>query len=338
MAVALSLSTHIKALAVAALILTPLLLLSCSGDANVHRKRVFFRMDTMTEATISVPRSFNPNPIWNAIDSLLGQSEKRFSVTGELSEIKTLNERTSSALAVSKELGEMLTAGIEYGDTLNGSFDITVLPLKELWGFCEQCADDAPLPDSASIASALRSVNYKNVRVGVAGDSVFFGSPETRLDAGGIAKGFVLRRLYALMKGRGIDNFLIAAGGDIVASGRKQDGAPWRVGVRHPRSPSELIAAISLDSGALVTSGDYERARVVGGLRYHHIFDPFTGSPCGRNQSLTIRAPDPVRADILSTGLFCMEAGAVLEFVNAREGLECLVVDSAGNVYHSDGF
>jgi thiamine biosynthesis lipoprotein len=233
----------------------------------------------------------------------------------------------------------MLRAGTGYGDTLGGSFDITVLPLKELWGLCERCGGAGPIPDSAAILAALRAVDYRKIRVSGAGDSVFFDTPEVRVDVGGIAKGFVIGWLAALMKSHGVDDFLISAGGDIISSGRRPDGEMWRVGVRHPRDPDELIATFPLASGAVFTSGDYERARVADdGRRYHHIFDPASGFPCGVNQSLTIRAADPVRADILSTGLFCREAEDVIDFVNARADIECLVVDSTGKLLKSSGW
>jgi len=292
-------------------------------------------MDTVTELTISVPRAFNPKPVWLAADSLLSESERRFSVSGEASEVRALNGRASRALPVTRELGEMLSAGLAYGDSLGGAFDITVLPLKEIWGFCEQCGADAPLPDSAGVRAAVRAVNYKTLRVNGAGDSVFFETPEARVDVGGVAKGFVLRRMGALLSGMGVNNYLIAAGGDILASGRKRDGTPWRVGVRHPRNGSELLAALPMERGALVTSGDYERFRIIDGKRYHHIFDPSSGYCCNRNQSLTIWADDPVRGDILSTGLFCRDARDILAYVRERGGVECMVVDSAGAVHVS---
>jgi len=231
-----------------------------------------------------------------------------------------------------------LRMGIDYGDTLDGAFDITVLPLKELWGLCERCGDSVSIPipvilppDSATVSATLRSVDYKRVRINDTGDSVFFESTATRVDVGGIAKGFVIKWLGALMMDRGVNDYLIAAGGDIISYGHKPDGTPWRVGVRHPRRPDALIAVIPADSGAVFTSGDYERMRQdAEGRRYHHIFDTKTGYPCGRNQSLTIKTHDPIRADILSTGLFCREPEDVLNFINARPDLECLIVDSSG--------
>jgi thiamine biosynthesis lipoprotein len=133
----------------------------------------------------------------------------------------------------------------------------------------------------------------------------------------------------------GVKNFLIAAGGDILVSGRKRDGTPWRVGVRHPSNGSELITTLPLERGVLVTSGDYERYRIVDGVRYHHIFNPSTGYSCNQNQSVTIWANDPVQGDILSTGLFCRNAHDIIAYARERDGIECIVVDSAGEIHVS---
>lgn len=296
-------------------------------------------MNTISEITVSVPSGFDIKQVWESVDSLLSQSENRFSVTGENSEVRVLNERGGlTALPVSRELGEMLSMGLALGDTLSGAFDMTVLPLKELWGFGEESGEDEPLPDSLAIIEALKMVDYKKVRVNEAKDSVFFESPLTKIDVGGIAKGYVLNQLRCLLKSKGINNFLIVAGGDIAGSGCKQDGTPWIIGVRHPREHSTLFATVALDSGSIVTSGDYERFRIVDGKRYHHIFDPSTGYSCGKNRSLTIWAPDPLIADVYSTGLFCRDAVEILEFVHARDDLECIVVDSAGEVHISRGW
>jgi len=296
-------------------------------------------MNTISEITVSVPSGFNVKPVWKSVDSLLSQSEIRFSVTGVNSEVRALNEREDlTSLPVSKDLGEMLSAGLAYGDTLDGAFDITVLPLKNLWGFGEQSGEDEPLPDSVQIIETAKLVDYKKVRVNHAKDSVFFESSSTKIDIGGIAKGYVIRQLYDLLKSKGVSNFLIVAGGDIAGSGRKRDGTPWIIGVRHPRDHSKLLATVPLHNGSIVTSGDYERFRIVDEKRYHHIFNPATGYSCDENQSLTIWASCPLKADVYSTGLFCRSASEILEFVNARDDLQCIVVDNAGEVHISRGW
>ncbi len=124
----------------------------------------------------------------------------------------------------------------------------------------------------------------------------------------------------------------------MVCKGKRPDGAPWLIGIQHPRDPDGMIGTVPLEGGSVVTSGDYERFRIVGGKRYHHIFDSRTGRCCGANRSVTITGENPVEVDVLSTGLFCRTAPEIVAFIDARPRFQCLVVDSTGSVFTSRGW
>ena len=312
--------------------------LGCTGKP-VQYKQVFFRMDTVSEVTVLLEKNQKPAPIWHAIDSLMLDWQERFSVTGKKSEVAVLNNRPLQEMPVSPSMAKLIALALRYGDSLDAGFDLTILPVKEVWGFGENAPDSMPLPDSAHVQAALKRVSYKNVSLNAAGDSVIFHSPDTRIDVGGIAKGCVLAEIAGMLDRRGVRQYLVVAGGDIVARGKRPDGNPWLIGVQHPRNPDEYLATLPLKSGAsVVTSGDYERFRIVDGKRYHHIFNSHTGQTCLENQSVTIYAPDPVVADVLSTGLFCRPAKEIIAYVDKRPQLECLVVDSTGAVYVSQNW
>jgi thiamine biosynthesis lipoprotein len=292
-------------------------------------------MDTVVEVTIANCSNKQGSVLMEGIDSLLGDWEQRFSQTHERSEILRLNSRDTTHTIVSAQLSEMLERGRAFGDTLEGMFDLTILPVKRLWGFGERDSVRR-VPDSTELSNALSRTDYTGIVV--YDDTVRIDSPALKVDVGGIAKGFVLREIDRYLRRNGCNDFLVSAGGDILARGTREPDRPWRIGVQNPRNTGTLLATLSLDSGAVVTSGDYERYWIEDGVRYHHIFDPRTGRSCRVNQSLTIWSPDPVAADVLSTGLFCLPSEKVLEFVNARSQLECAGVDSAGTVYISDGW
>ncbi|MBN1757166.1 MAG: FAD:protein FMN transferase [Chitinispirillaceae bacterium] len=298
-------------------------------------KQVFYGMDTITEVTLVLPSGLDPKPFWNGIDSLLEDWEQRFSVTGAKSEVQVLNRRKEQVMPVGPQLAAMISFALRYGDTLDGGFDLTILPVKEVWGFGEQAGDDMPLPSPETVDSALSTVSYRNVRLNAAHDSVYFASSATRIDIGGIAKGFVLHEIASLLDRSSIRNYLVVAGGDVVGKGKKPDGLPWMVGVQHPRTPDGMIGTLVLDSGSIVTSGDYERFRFVDGVRYHHLFNSRTGACCRTNQSVTVWGMDPIEVDVLSTGLFCRSAEEIVAYINARPRFECMVVDSTGRIVTS---
>ena len=324
------------------LIVTVFLLLviivGCTKKLPKRYKRTFFRMDTVTDVTLVFPDWTDVEPFWRSIDSLLLNWETRFSVTGAKSEVAVLNRRQSDTMPVGPQLASMIATALRYGDSLEGGFDLTILPVKEVWGFGEGASDNMPLPDSAAVDSALFLVLYQDVRLNDKCDTVYFASPQTRIDVGGIAKGFVLHEIAAILDRHQLSDYLVVAGGDVVGKGRRPDGNPWRVGIQHPRQPGSLIGMFPLDSGSVVTSGDYERYRIVNGKRYHHLFNSYTGRCCLLNQSVTVWGMNPIEVDVLSTGLFCRPAVEILDYINKRPRFQCLVVDSSGTISMSDGW
>ena len=302
-------------------------------------KHVFYRMDTIVEVTVVMPEK-DPGrevALWRRIDSLLESWEQRFSQIDARSEVLRVNERTSSRVAVSQDLAGMIELAVRYGDTLSGGFDCTIFPVKLLWGFGER--DTAlTVPDPAVLDFALRHVSYKKVHLCPTRDTLIIDDPATMIDAGGIAKGEALCRIHRLLSDAGFTNYLVNGGGDIVSKGAKPGGKPWFIGVQHPRNPERLLAALPLDSGAVYTSGDYERFYLRGDKRYHHIFDPRTGYSATGNQSVTIWDMDPREAKMFSTGLFCRPAREVVAFIEKRPRTHCIVVDSAGTVFVSSGW
>lgn len=308
------------------------------AEKTVRTKQTFFRMDTITDVTVVLTDGRDVTALWRSVDSLLLDWEQRFSVTGEKSEVRRVNERDTRKVHVGELLGEMIDSSLRYGELLEGGFDLTILPVKEVWGFGEQASDDMPLPSDQAVDSARALVSYKSIHYDPIERVVTFDRPETHIDIGGIAKGFVLREIARLLDRCGIESYLIVAGGDVVAKGKKPDGNKWRIGVQHPRKPDGMVGTLALENGSVVTSGDYERFKIVDGVRYHHLFNSATGRSCRTNQSLTVSGPNPVTVDILSTGLFCRTAENVIAYIDKMPAYECLVVDSTGKVVTSGGW
>jgi thiamine biosynthesis lipoprotein len=110
------------------------------------------------------------------------------------------------------------------------------------------------------------------------------------IDFGGVVKEYAVDRVTTLCREAGVRHGLVNLGGDVGIVGPRPDGAPWRIGIRHPRRPGEVLETLELRAGALATSGDYERCIVVGGVRYGHILDPRTGWPVRHLASVSVVA------------------------------------------------
>jgi len=231
------------------------------------------------------------------------------------------------------ELIAIVERALEMGRRSNGAFDVTWRGMGQLWRF----DDEAVLPPSAEeVEAALARVDYRRVRL--TADTIELPSEGMALGLGGIAKGYAIDRVATLLRGADIDNFYVDGGGDVLVSGRNGD-RPWRVGVRDPRGQAnELIAVVETESGAVVTSGDYERFRVVDGVRYHHIIDVRTGWPAQACQAVTVVAPSAESADALATAIFVLGPDEGLRLAVDAPDTEALIVDAAGSLVTTPGF
>ena len=151
------------------------------------------------------------------------------------------------------------------------------------------------------------------------------------MDFGGVGKEYAADRAATVCAEHGIRHGLVNLGGDVRATGPQPEGEPWRVGIRHPRREGAAIATVLLDSGAVATSGDYERFFEIAGQRYSHILDPRTGHPVAHWQSVSVIAPLCVVAGSFATIAMLQEREA--EAFLREQGLRYVAVDAGGAVH-----
>jgi thiamine biosynthesis lipoprotein len=297
-------------------------------------------MDTFVEITIPLSDLKKQNAQDTAvlvahIDTMLTEWEERFSANRTNSEVKKINQRSHDSIAISKDLASMISVAKAYGDSLSGGFDLTILPIKDLWHLSENSDDTTvyPPPDQSQIDSVLINVDYRKVVLSASGDSLYFANRNIKIDVGGVAKGFILMKIVTYLADNGYANYLVNGGGDIIGNGVRADGKAWLIGIQHPRKSDSLLTTFSLERHSVFTSGDYERYRIVNGKRVHHLFNPHTGYSATNNQSVSIYGNDPLQNKFLSTGLFSTPADSIVAYVKKRPELACIVVDSSGKVY-----
>ncbi len=263
---------------------------------------------------------------------VFAQVEAQANEWREDSPIGRVNARAPEAVVVPEEVFGLVQRGVELGVLTGGAFDISWAALWGLWDF----RTPGPVPDVEDCAQRAAQVDY--TRIELDADARTVRLPEgMMIGLGGLAKGHALGRAAEALRTAGVRDFALSAGGQVLASGTKDD-RPWRVGVRDPRGePDDFFALLEASDTSVSTSGDYERFFEHEGVRYHHILDPRTGQPARGLRSATVVSPDATLADALSTALMVLGRDQGLGLVAELEGVEAVVVDEGGRVFSTDG-
>lgn len=236
----------------------------------------------------------------------------------------------TGVVEVPAELRELIQRSVDYSRKSEGTFDITWRGMGRIWRFDDQFR----VPSAVEVEAARKRVDF--TRIQIEGNRV--GLPAgMNIGLGGIAKGYAVDRAMAVLEGRGVRDALVNGGGDVLVRGSR-NGKPWRLGIQHPRAEhGTLLGSLPLSSGALVTSGDYERFRMMDGVRYHHIIDPRTGWPAKGAMSVTVISPGAEIGVVLAKVLFILGPDKGLPLVRAQ-GVEALLIDEGGKEHRTAGF
>ncbi len=187
-------------------------------------------------------------------------------------------------VALPPELMGVLVAAQRISIQTRGAFDVTVGALAG-WQFDQA---DWDIPSPAEIRHDLRYVNHRRLILDKAAGTAFLTQAGMQVDLGGVAKLPILQAGMGVLARHGVPAALVNGGGDVVVRGSPAAG-PWRIGVRDPAAPQQLLGVLPLAEDAVVaSSGDYERCVVRGGRRYHHVLDPSSGYPTAGVHGVTL--------------------------------------------------
>jgi thiamine biosynthesis lipoprotein len=252
------------------------------------------------------------------------------------SDVGRVNQGSAQWVSVASETAFVVERSLLSSRLSQGAFDISFHTLGELWRFGDAQELNPRVPTPSQVAQARKLIDYRKVEVELQPPRVRIGR-EMRIDLGGIAKGYIVDQIVKVLRDRGLGSFLVQAGGDLYGAGRKPDGSAWVSGVRDPRGPRDRsFAVIDLTDHAFSTAGDYARAYVLNGKRYHHIIDPRTGYPATESRSVTIWAPDALTADAIDDAVFILGPVAGLKLVESLPGVGALIVDKNNKVWVSE--
>lgn len=283
--------------------------IACSEQPKPHFKLSGSTMGTGYNLTVLVPEQvvIDQHELQAAIDQQLALINQQMSTYIADSELLEFNRAaTSDWITVSPNLFDVLIVSMELAWVTDGSFDFTIGPLVELWGFGPGGLQAShSIPDPAAIERALAMVAYQNLELDLESSQIRKKKP-LALDLSAIAKGFAVDKLTELLSYAGYTDFMVEIGGELSLRGLNPMGNPWRIAIERPQVDRllEPFSAVSLSNKSMATSGDYRNYFEQDGKRFSHTIDPRTGYPIEHKlASVTVIADSAAYADGLATAI-----------------------------------
>ncbi|SEN37092.1 thiamine biosynthesis lipoprotein [Nitrosomonas marina] len=225
----------------------------------------------------------------------------RYRADSFLSKINRVAAKAGS-ISVDDETAGLLDYAATCYQQSGGLFDITSGILRQVWDFKSN-----QLPTNAEIDQIKKRIGWHRLKW--ERPVLSFGVPGMEIDFGGVVKEYAVDRAAALCFEAGIEHGVVNLGGDIKIIGPHPDGSPWRIAIQHPRNPDVALKILLLQSGALASSGDYERCITINGRRYGHVLNPKTGWPVSHMAAVSV------------VGEFCVVAGSASTIGMLKEAL-----------------
>lgn len=305
-----------------------LLLCSCShGTENLY-ERSFHSMGSTMELKFYSPSEELFHRVVNDCVEKTKEIDRLFSNYREDSVLAEVNRTAGRrSVPVPGEFLRLLRTSINYSELTDGTFDITVGSLFELWR-TETAA--GRLPEKSRIRDALGCTGFQKIKIDEAKSQVFFDGDCVRLDFGAIGKGYAVDEMIRIARENGVTRGLVNFGGNIYAMGPPVGKKFWDVGVRKPGGGSEIISKLDLVNKGVATSGDYERYFEHAGKRYSHIIDPRTGWPAEDVTSVVAVSRSAMEADVFSTAVSVLGVSGAQMFTRKDKSLGFLVIEKNG--------
>lgn len=319
----------------------PFLVLLIVGTVLILRKQAPFQTDqglvfgTMYKITYQSDENLK-----NEIEAELEKVNQSLSPFSKESVITHINQNTD--LTADSLFTYVFQLAKQISEETHGAFDITVAPLVNAWGFGFKNATQI---DSLTIDSIRQFVGIDKVRM--ENGNVIKDDPRLMLDCSAIAKGFGVDCVARLFDRKGIKNYMIDIGGELVMKGENAQMNTWRIGINKPIDDSlavnqELQTILEISNAGMATSGNYRNFYYKDGKKYAHTIDPRTGYPVQHNiLSSTVVAKDCATADAYATSFMVLGLDSAKAVCNAHPELDAYFIYSKDNgetgVYFTEG-
>jgi thiamine biosynthesis lipoprotein len=263
-----------------------------------------------------------PQLVEEALDEVdrIDRLMSHYKAESPLSEIN--REAGRHPVVVDSELFEFIRDALRYGRESDGAFDITIGPVMKAWGFFR---GDGHLPSADDLRQARAQVGWQHVILDRRRRTIRFDRDGVELDLGGIAKGYAVDRVVALLRHGNVSAALVSAGGSTVYGiGAPPEHDAWQVTLQDPIKSTGSSQRLALKDRALSIAGTSEKFFEAGGVRYSHIMDPRLGRPVQGMLSVAVLTGSATAGDALDDALFVMgpeKSRALIKRLRATEVL-----------------
>jgi thiamine biosynthesis lipoprotein len=265
----------------------------------------------------------------------INASEERFTRFTDTSELSRLNQAAGAWFQASPELFEVVQLACALAAETEGLFDPTMLAALEAAGY-DKSMDDIR---ARGVTASSRSIGhtrsaYRAIQLDETDQTIHlpFG---TRLDLGGIAKGWIAEQA-ALLLSEYANACAVSAGGDMFIVGLPAAEASWPIGLEDPRAPDRDLTTLHVGPGAVATSSITKRRWQQGRREQHHIIDPRTGVPADTDWlSVTVIAPHAALAEVYAKALLIGGSREAERIAMRRPEINYIAVDYSGELWGS---
>jgi thiamine biosynthesis lipoprotein len=241
------------------------------------------------------------------------------------SELNRLSHQSGGPpVKIGPDLFRVLSVAQNLAAKSHGAFDVTVGPVIRLW---RRARRQRALPEADRLAAALDLTGFRWLTLDTKHQTAHLAKPGMLLDMGGIAKGYAADEALKTLRRAGIEQALVALGGDIAVSNPPPGKKGWSIEIASlnladaPKPPPLL-----LHNAAVSTSGDAEQFVEIGGIRYSHIIDPRTGKALTGRRSVTVVAAHGIDSDALATAVSVLDPQEGLKLIDAKRSAAALFV------------
>ncbi|MBV5310001.1 FAD:protein FMN transferase [Chromatium okenii] len=230
------------------------------------------------------PQGMTKQTLTAGVETVLARVISEISTYDHNSELSQLNQNPSTEwIPISAHLYQVIAEGQRIAELTDGTFDITIGPLVNLWGFGPERRRDTP-PSAAEIQAAQARVGWRKLELQAQPAAVRKAQPDLYIDLSALGEGYGVDQLTAWLDAQGVNDYMVAVAGAIRTKGSNAKQRPWAIAIEEPVTEHRSVNRIvSLTNRAVSTSGDYRNFFERDGKRYSHEINPVTGAPVERN-------------------------------------------------------